>query len=199
MTIQHPASLRCTAFRGFECLASGPLREVALAVRRAQDEDGQAALLTFEDGTGKVIDLDLRGSEAEIVARFADAPASEDGGAPRGRGRPKLGVTAREVTLLPRHWDWLGSQPGGASAALRRLVDAARKTDGGKQQARDAQERSYRFLSAMGGDLPGFEEAARALFAGDEAAFETTIAYWPKDVADYALRLWAPGQDETAA
>lgn len=112
-------------------------------------------------------------------------------GGPRGRGRPKLGVVAREVTLLPRHWDWLAAQPGGASQMLRRLVDEARRGDGGQLRKREAQEATYRFMSAMAGDLPGFEEAVRSLFAGDAAGFEAHMTTWPQDVADYARQLAA--------
>ncbi len=75
---------------------------------------------------------------------------------PRGRGRPKLGVVAREVTLLPRHWDWLNAQPGGASVALRKLVEQARRANGDADRARAAREAAYHFMSAMAGDLPAF-------------------------------------------
>jgi hypothetical protein len=122
--------------------------------------------------------------EAEVgaVALAEDEP-------PRGPGRPRLGVVAREVTLLPRHWEWLGEQPGGASAALRRIVDEARRGSHDKDRVRKAQEAAYRFLSAMAGDLPGFEEANRALFAGDAARFEREVAGWPSDVRDHATTL----------
>ena len=124
----------CTAFRGNTLLASGPLAEVAMAVKQALEQGTSEPVLTFDDATGRVIDLDLRGSEADIIARLsppqpANAPA-------RGRGRPKLGVVAREVTLLPRHWEWLAAQPGGASVTLRRLVDEARRSGGDKQSRR---------------------------------------------------------------
>ena len=148
----------------------------------------EGPLLAFDDATGAVIDFDLRGSPAEIAARLA-APAGEAADEPRGRGRPKLGVAAREVTLLPRHWEWLAAQPGGASAALRRLVDEARRAGGDKQRARAAQEAAYRFMTAMAGDRPGYEEATRALFANDRAGFERHIAAWPEDVRAYTAKL----------
>jgi uncharacterized protein len=176
----------CTAFAGHRLLAAGPIGIVALAVRRAAERGETAPLLVFDDATGHVVDLDLRGTEAEILMRFSGGETVEP---PRGRGRPKLGVVAREVTLLPRHWDWLAAQPGGASVALRRLVDAARRSDAEPQQARLARERAYRFISALAGDLPGFEEASRALFAQDRAGFDRQIANWPDDVRDYASRL----------
>jgi uncharacterized protein len=168
-----------TAFAGFSRLASGPLPKVAIAVRHAT---GAGPILVFDDETGRVIDLDLRGSDAEIVARL---PVAEV----RGRGRPKLGVIAREVTLLPRHWDWLATQSGGASATLRRLVEEARKAGGTRQERRVPQEIAYRFLQAIAGDLPGYEESTRALFADDRRRFEAQLAAWPDAVRAYALKL----------
>jgi hypothetical protein len=96
---------------------------------------------------------------------------------------------AREVTLLPRHWEWLAKQPGGASVTLRKLVEDARRANAGTATAREAQERAYRFMSAMAGNLPGFEEATRALFAKDKPRFEMLIAEWPDSVGDYARDL----------
>src|SRR3984957_11907417 len=116
----------------------------------------------------------------------SDPNESVDVSTPRGRGRPKLGVVAREVTLLPRHWEWLATQPGGASVALRKLVEEARRTHADKDKIRKAQERAYHFMSAMAGDLPGFEEATRALFADNRSKFKETIGTWPVDVHDHA-------------
>ena len=111
-----------------------------------------------------------------------------------GRGRPRLGVVAREVTLLPRHWDWLALQPGGASAALRRLVEDARRQTTGLDAARTAQEALYRAMSALAGNAPGFEDASRALFAGETARLEAIVATWPPDIAAYILRLADPSR-----
>lgn len=180
----------CTAFAGTDRLVHGPLTEVALAVKAALARDPAASVLTFDDATGRVIDLDLRGSDAEVLARLA--PDEEPSA--RGRGRPKLGVVAREVTLLPRHWDWLATQPGGASHALRRLVEEARRRDGGQSEQRKTQETAYRFMSAMAGDLPGFEEAARALFANDATRFAVHAAVWPADIREHAQKLAWPGE-----
>lgn len=188
-----------TAFVGVRLLASGGLIDVALAVKARAAQDGDP-ILTFDDRSGAVIDLDLRGTEADITARVAElanpgeATSAFEGrldpdGAPRSRGRPKLGVVAREVTLLPRHWEWLASQPGGASQALRRLVDEARRAGGGQTLMKAAREAAYRFLSALAGDLPGFEEAIRALFAGNAESFADRMAAWPRDIRDYALKL----------
>jgi hypothetical protein len=165
------------AFDGSRLLASGSRAEVAIAVKHALEAGGGGPIAVFDD-TGRPIDFDVRGSDAEVLARLEP---------PRGRGRPKLGVVAREVTLLPRHWDWLAGQPGGASVALRRLVDQARAS--GESARRVARDNAYRFASAMAGDLPGFEEAMRALYADDPVAMEALTAAWPTDVRFHLLRL----------
>jgi len=102
-----------------------------------------------------------------------------------------LGVVGREVTLLPRHWEWLNAQPGGASVALRKLVEQARRANAGKDRVRRAQEVAFRFMSAMVGNESGFEEATRALFAGDRQRFEHHSESWPVDLRDYARALAA--------
>jgi hypothetical protein len=185
-----------TAFIGHERLASGPLAEVALAVLKASKNAAEASILVFDDANGRPLDLDLRGTEHDIVARLpppaSDSETAADGPAvpePRGRGRPKLGVVAREVTLLPRHWEWLGTQPGGASVALRKLVEAARRTSGDLDRSRAARDAAYHFMSAMAGNLPGFEEASRALFADDRRGFAGLIAGWPGDIRDHIVKL----------
>ncbi|WP_175665491.1 DUF2239 family protein [Burkholderia ambifaria] len=186
-----------TAFDGHRRLVSGPLATVAPAVRQAAGDATPGTILIFDDATGRAIDLDLRGTADEVRARYAAAPADASApageptgeGEPRGRGRPKLGVVSREVTLLPRHWDWLAAQPGGASVALRKLVEDARRTHAAADRRRDAQARAYHFMSAIAGDLPGFEEAARALYANDLARLAELIAGWPDDVRDHALAL----------
>jgi uncharacterized protein len=183
-----------TAFAGQRRLASGSLDHVALAVKRAGQNPG-APILIFNDTTGRAIDLDLRGTEDDALARLPklapptlghDEPASAE---PRGRGRPKLGVVAREITLLPRHWDWLNAQPGGASVALRKLVEQARRANGDADRTRAAREAAYHFMAAMAGDLPDFEEAARALFAGERRRMVDLIAKWPADIRDHVVRL----------
>jgi hypothetical protein len=181
-----------TAFEGQRRLASGPIVAVALAVRRAEQQRASEQLVIFSDATGRPIDFDLRGSDDEIVARLAPATspaATEEIPALRGRGRPKLGVVAREVTLLPRHWEWLTTQPGGASVSLRKLVEAARRASGDRDRSRIARDAAYHFMSAIAGDLPRFEEASRALFADDRRQFTTLIAAWPDDVRDHIVRL----------
>ncbi len=183
-------SLACTAFCGPSILACGPLGQVALAVRRAQDAGATAPILVFDDASGRVVDLDLSGDEDAIVERLSQPlPVHQGRYRPdpeaRGRGRPKLGVVAREVTLLPRQWDWLAGRPGGASATLRRLIDEARRKD----DPRRGQDAAYQVMLALAGDRPGYEEATRALFAGDLAGLAARIADWPEDIRAYVLRL----------
>jgi hypothetical protein len=153
-------------------LAHGALAVVSEAARAVLVRDPHARLMAFDDQSGRLADLDPREPQ----------PA-----APRKAGRPKLGVTAREVTLLPRHWDWLAEQPGGASVALRRLVEAARRDPA--EQRRSARDGAYRFLSAMAGNLPRFEEASRALFADDREGFLGNTDGWPADIRGQALRM----------
>jgi uncharacterized protein len=173
--------MSCTAFRELRKIAIGTLPQVAVLLKDLPHGD----YLVFEDATGRQVDLDTRGTPDEISIRYSGETSPEQ----RGRGRPRLGVVAREVTLLPRHWDWLNSQPGGASVALRKLVEQARRTSGDRDRLRAAQEAAYRFMSAIAGNLPGFEEAARALFAYDRRRFGELIAGWPEDVRDYAIKL----------
>ena len=164
-----------TGFLDHLRIASGPLAEVALAIRH------RPGALVFEDETGRQTDLDMRGTEDEICARHT-VPA-------RGPGRPKLGVTAREVTLLPRHWDWLAAQLGGASVALRKLVEtASHEPSAARNAARDA---AYRFASALGGNQAGFEEAMRMLYAGKRKKFHRQLESWPPDVRVYLEKLAA--------
>ncbi len=197
------AERRCTAFDGGRRLASGTLADVARAVARALAAGAAGPLLVFDDETGHVIDLDTRGGEVAVAARYATAdtaPAAAPAAAPepRGPGRPKLGVVAREVTLLPRHWDWLAAQPGGASAALRRLVEEARARGAAADRARRGREVAYRVMHALAGDRPGFEAASRALFAGDRAGVRAAAARWPPDVRGHVDALAFGGDDPAA-
>lgn len=187
--------MSCTAFEGNRRIASGELAAVALRVKKVLDRGERAPVLIFNDVTSEQIEVDFRGTAEDVSKRLVkaseDASASSEGETARGRGRPKLGVVAREVTLLPRHWEWLNEQPGGASVALRKLVEEARRTNEGKDRARRAQESAYRFLSAMAGNFPDYEEALRALFAGNAERFAELIERWPADVRDHAKNLAA--------
>ncbi|HEX7643704.1 MAG TPA: DUF2239 family protein [Burkholderiaceae bacterium] len=181
-----------SGFHGTSHIASGSLGQVARAVKNLFDDAHGGGALIFDNASGCVVDVDFRGSEAEVAARLpAEAKAEPAEEAPRGPGRPKLGVVAREVTLLPRHWEWLTAQPGGASVALRKLVDEARRASAEHDNARLAQERAYRFMSAMLADEAGLEEAQRALFAGKRATFHTLSESWPADLREHVRRLAA--------
>ncbi len=173
-----------TVFFGFERVAQGSKADVIEQLRRRDDP---GPYLAFDDQTGEQLDLDPRD-----LHQGPSSPAHRDD-APRGVGRPKLGVVAREVTLLPRHWDWLGRQPGGASVALRKLVEDARHVQADRDTVRAAREATYRFMTAIAGNLPGFEEATRALFAGDAQRFDTLTDPWPADLRAHLHKLSAAG------
>lgn len=207
--MNQPTPNSCTAFSGSRAIGKGDLREVALKAKTVLDRDPWAQVLIFDDVTSRLIEVDFRGTPEDVARRIANASGGGDGqarktetngaegepAAMRGPGRPKLGVVAREVTLLPRHWEWLASQPGGASVALRKLVEQARLANKGKDRQRQAQEAAYRFLSAMAGNEPGFEEATRALFAGKRKRFARTVEEWPADIRDHAKKLAAAAFD----
>lgn len=200
-----------TAFAGTQCIAHGDLASVATQVHNTSLTAPDTTLWVFNDQDGRQVELDLRGTLEAVLQRLpahptlvallnassASTPQPEPIGepadeAPRRPGRPRLGVVPREVTLLPRHWDWLNAQLGGASVALRKLVEEARRHSQTADRARLALEASYRFMQAMAGDAPGFEEASRALFAADTSALHQWTAAWPADVRSYMLRLAAP-------
>jgi uncharacterized protein len=189
----------CTAFAGHVRIGSGPLTEVALAAKAFVDQGKHAPLLIFDDANSRQIEIDLRGTPKEVLTRlskrFAQAAEShpEQVSPARKAGRPKLGVIGREVTLLPRQWEWLAEQPGGASVALRKLIDAERKANNFKELTRKSQETTYRFIHAIAGDFPRFEDASRALFAGDREAFARLTEEWPADVRDHARWLMSGG------
>ncbi|WP_366295839.1 DUF2239 family protein [Paenibacillus sp. AN1007] len=184
----------CTAFVGKECLTSGTLQHVAAVVKDTLEESKFAELLIFNDTTGRPIDLDFRGNTDEVLERLQSQPeqvsgTKENEKSARSVGRPKLGVVSGEVTLLPRHWDWLKAQPGGASITLRKLVDEARRSGENESKVRAAQEAAYHFMTAMAGDLPQYEEALRALYAGHEDRFYEMIEKWTPDLRDYIKSL----------
>ena len=180
--MDQPLDRPAVAFDGGRRVAAGALAEVALKVKQLVDKGVRTPLLVFDADTSERIDLDVSGSDQDVLRRLVRPR-------PRGPGRPRLGVIAREVTLLPRHWDWLNEQPGGASVTLRKLVDHARHASVESDRVRRAREATYRFIVAVAGDRPHFEEASRALFAGDVEAFSERIARWPADVRRHALHL----------
>ncbi len=206
---------RITVFQGDRRIAGGALPDILPAIEAAWRRDPKAPLLVFDDTTSQLVELDLisgkprgraarqperqrssagRSAKAAAAREPQEAREEEPEKLPvptvaRGAGRPKLGVVAREVTLLPRHWEWLNRQPGGASVTLRKLVEEARRSGAGRDRVREAQEATYRFLVAIGGNLPGYEEAMRALFASRREGFEKLLAAWPPDIRDHAMRL----------
>jgi uncharacterized protein len=181
----YDTSTHCVAFVGDCLLANGRLDEVADAAKQAFDADTSVSPWIFDAQTSMRIDVDLGGSAADVRARLPLAAAPPV----RGPGRPKLGVIPREVTLLPRHWEWLSAQPGGASVALRKLVEQARKAGSQAGDGRRGKEAAYKFMLAICGDFASYEEATRALFGGDRKKFLALIAPWPKDVVDHLKRL----------
>jgi|SaaInlV_200m_DNA_6_1039755.scaffolds.fasta_scaffold02594_5 hypothetical protein len=187
------------AFRAQELLASGPLQEIAVDIKNQLNQSAKESISFFNLRNGKQIDLDLSGSESDVRQRYGateTAGGKEDAGSEaaknpmpkKGRGRPKLGVIGREVTLLPRHWEWLDTQRGGASAALRRLIEESRKAGAADEMIRQSQDSANRFMYAMAGDLPGFEEAVRALYAKDKQVFDQETQAWPLDIRDCSRR-----------
>jgi hypothetical protein len=189
---------RYIAFDGSRRIAAGPLRDVARKVKETHDARPESRILVFNATTSELLDLDLRGTAAQVLRRLpvvdkeiaspAD-PVQPESPAPSGPGRPRLGVVAREVTLLPRHWEWLKTQPGGASVALRKLVEQARRASASADRVRQSQNATYQFMSVMAGNLEGFEEASRALFAADLPRFEALVAAWPVDIREHVCHL----------
>ena len=196
---------RFIAFEGETLIADGNQLEVALRLKKQGAEPAlrRGEVLIFAGADGRQIDLHLSGSESDIERRYGGATesaapivgiggkAAAAGAEKKTRGRPKLGVIGREVTLLPRHWAWLDTQRGGASATLRRLVDAERKASVDSDHRRASQDRANRFMSAMAGDLKGFEEATRALYAGNREGFESASASWAHDIRHIAVSMAA--------
>jgi hypothetical protein len=196
--MEPQANKTFTAFLGLQMVASGALSEVAAVLWINLKQSGNVMPLVFDDDTGNQVELDLRGTCAQVEARYADkslaAESISNGEGPvtKRRGRPRLGVMAREVTLLPEHWDWLASQPGGASVALRKLVHEAKQATAGRDQQRRTHERIYNVMVVLAGDLPGFEEASRALFAGELDHLAELATAWQPDIGNYLRRLAQP-------
>jgi uncharacterized protein len=186
------SDLACTAFDRDRRIASGSYVRVALAVKEHARAYPEASVLIFDDATGEQIDFDLRGSDEDISARILQRFPCGSGENRRAPGRPKIGVVAREVTLLPRHWEWLAEQQGGASVTLRKLVEEARRAAPSDKARLDRlHQRTYRFMSAIAGNLPNFEEASRSLFANDMRRLRELIAGWPADIRSHVFDLCA--------
>lgn len=180
-----------TAFADNERIANGDLFHVSKVVRAVLEEKEPRLVLVFSDQTGKQVDIDLRKVSKTATTRSDKSgneipPAAPE---PRRPGRPKLGVVGKEITLLPRHWEWLNIQPGGPSVVLRKLVEQARRASKDQDSIRQSRDAVYHFTVAIAGNEPGFEEASRALFAGNRTRFYKQIQDWPKDVRDFVQLL----------
>ncbi|AUN98945.1 DUF2239 domain-containing protein [Bacteriovorax stolpii] len=189
MTIQEKITF--TAFNGHTLLCQGDLSEVVLEVKKFIGKASNSSILIFSDATGKTIDFNFHGTKQEIMKRLEvyTSPGSLDSSGP---GRPKLGVVSREVSLLPRHWEWLATQRGGASATLRTLVDEAIKKAANTQSIKQIQDRAYQIMMILAGDLQGYEEALRAMYKKDRKAFYKHIETWPIDVINYLIQSTKP-------
>jgi hypothetical protein len=179
------------AFSGTRCVAWGPLAEVITRTKEQLGEDEQTLPLFFSDESGEQVDFDLRGTSDEAVARLSEHPlfAAQPEAKRSGPGRPKLGVVSREVSLLPRHWEWLEAQRGSVSVVLRALVEEASKRHGTAHVAYKARAAAGKFMWTIAGNLPDFEEASRALYAKDDARLHELVEAWPPDVRHHVLRL----------
>lgn len=182
------------AFAGHRRIAAGSPRAVAAHLKSYVERHDDAQVLVFDAVTSRPVEIDLRGSADEVLQRLpaqgdAASATPDQPGRARQPGRPRLGVVAREVTLLPRHWEWLGSQPGGASVALRKLVEEAMRSNRAVDRRREAVESAFRFMNAMAGNERGFEEVTRALFAGDRARFAELVTDWPADLREHCMAL----------
>ncbi|MBE3023198.1 DUF2239 domain-containing protein [Janthinobacterium sp. BJB1] len=195
------APTQLTAFAGPRKVAAGTLHAVAQTLKELVTRDPDAQILIFDDTNGSQVDLNLHGSLDEVLQRLpreaAPAPQDDTPAPARTAGRPRLGVVAREITLLPRHWEWLATQPGGASVALRKLVEQAQRGNKAHDEQRQAREAAYKVMNALAGDAAGFEEASRALFAGRQEAFLENVRDWPADVREHVLRLARRGLSDS--
>ena len=195
---------QASAFIGHKLLKSGPLIEVVLAMKEEVAKDKFAQILCFIDETGAMVDFDLSGTNEQVIAKLLknnpphtnDAQETQIKDAPKS-GRPKLGVIAREVTLLPRHWEWLSTQRGGASATLRRLVELAAKESVSNEARKNAQNSTYRFLQNIAGDFENYEEVLRAIFADNFEKVRKLMQNWPQDIQNYAQKLFAISTEPT--
>lgn len=185
-------NITLSVFDGYQCIYQGDLQGL---IQQINTKNANTTLLIFNDSTGKILDINFNGSADQIyqsvILTYPELELK-----PKTRGRPKLGVVAKEITLLPRHWEWLAEQRGGASATLRRLIDQARKATLAESQQRKMHERTYQFLNAIAGNLPNYEECLRALFANDLVAFQKYLTEWPQDIQAYAKQLITQIDDE---
>jgi hypothetical protein len=190
--MSYSPDLECAAFVGHHLIASGPLAEVVHEAKRTYDENPNQLILIFENQTARVIEIDFRGSVADVFQRLEKQQSPQTikkDDKPKKPGRPKLGVVSKEVTLLPKHWEWLAEQRGGASVTLRRLVGEAMNATSGEHQKRRMQQVVYHLMTSIAGDLPNYEEAIRALFASEREKFFDQIKDWPAGLRGHLTEL----------
>lgn len=183
------ADRKYIAFDGNNQIAQGEIFSLAPKAKKYLDKNPKASILIFDAEDSALIEVDFRGTVDNVTERLE---AYREDEAKVGPGRPKLGVVSKEVGLLPRHWEWLALQPGGASATLRNLVEAAQKKNLRRDQIRRSQDATYKFMHALAGDLPLYEEVLRALYAKNENLFKTLIAPWPNDLRKHVIHLATP-------
>lgn len=182
-----------SAFENNQLICQGPLNEVILKIKKSIGKEEHTSALIFSDESGRTLDFNFRGTEKEVLKRLEIyLPENQKEEVSSGPGRPKLGVVSREVSLLPRHWEWLATQKGGASVTLRNLVEEARKKSTHVDDGKQSQESTYQFMTVMAGDLENYEEALRALFKKDKKTFLKNIQGWPKDIKDYITKKSKP-------
>lgn len=184
-----------TAFEDHKILSQGSLEDVVLKVKKRLEKSPESQIVIYSDITGKSMDFNFQGSEKEVLKRleiYTTPETDNQGSASTGPGRPKLGVISREVSLLPKHWEWLATQSGGASNTLRKLVEESMKKTSGTLTVKTAQERTYKFMSVEAGDLENYEEALRALYRKDKERFTSEIKAWPRDVQKHIFELAKP-------
>lgn len=181
-----------TAFMGTNFFGQGLLSEIILKIKKHIGSSDNTNILIFSDLTGKAIDFNFQGTTSDVQKRLDIFVSEGTTQLSTGPGRPKLGVISREISLLPQHWEWLATQPGGSSAVIRKLIDEARKKSEGSLSIKQIQERVHRFTTAMAGDLQGYEEALRALYRKDEDQFLIHMGSWPQDIRDHVINLSKP-------
>ena len=189
--------IRYTAFEGTSLLERGALEEVVLSIKKHLGSSGNSGVLIFSDMTGKTMDFNFHGSKEDVLKRLEKYAPAEEIKESTGPGRPKLGVVSREISLLPRHWEWLATQPGGASATIRLLVEEARKKASNITSVKQMQERAYQVMSVLAGDFQGYEEALRSLYKKDQKGLLSQIQHWPSDVKKYVIEITKPIFEES--
>ncbi len=182
-------SERYSSFIGDRHLFTGDLKGMLSQTHAYISRHGEEGLLIFDNFSGRQIDYNFRVSLEELLGK--ELPPTPK----KGPGRPRLGVVCGEISLLPRHWDWLQRQRQSASATIRRLIEAAMKEASPEEKTREAIDAAGKFLWTMAGNLSDFEEASRALYAQKWHILDAITAAWPEDIAKHLnMMLKATGK-----